>query len=129
VGTSLGHMDESQANPMAKFSSLERRGAVYYWRRRIPHRLIAGVGRTHFRLCLATREPNQARLLGRKLDATADEVFMVAPQAISNDELRAIFVSAFKAHREKLQLLADIERSDGASSPAQDARQIRSMGL
>lgn len=113
---------------MAKKSRLERRGAVYYWRRRIPQRL-ASVGRSHIRLCLRTKEPSEARFLAYQLDATAEEVFMTASGKITNEQLKMVFATAFQEHRDKLTLLADIKRADGLYDPERDARESRTAGL
>ncbi len=52
-------------------SNLERRGAVYYWRRRVPPTLARTTGLTHLKLSLRTREPRQARFLAAQMDAAA----------------------------------------------------------
>ena len=44
-------------------SNLERRGAVYYWRRRVPSRLHVRLGMASVRISLRTRNARTARLI------------------------------------------------------------------
>ncbi len=114
---------------MAKNSSLERRGAVYYWRRRLPRHFGSHVGQSHFRLCLRTKEHREARYLATRLDATAAEIFMSPMPPLSIDDLKVIFGSAFKEHRAKLAMLAEIDRQDGCYDPTATRSKNRVLGL
>ncbi|WP_376767962.1 DUF6538 domain-containing protein [Jiella pacifica] len=44
-------------------TGLERRGAVYYWRKRLPDGLAGRIGLTHVKLSLRAREVQEARYL------------------------------------------------------------------
>jgi|TARA_A100001391_G_scaffold145276_2_gene102944 integrase len=114
---------------MAKNSSLERRGAVYYWRRRLPRHISSHVGQSHFRLCLRTKEHTDARFLATRLDATAAEIFMSPSSSLSIDDLKIIFASAFKEHRAKLEMLTEIDRQDGRHDPAATHLHNRALGF
>jgi hypothetical protein len=53
-------------------SHLARRGALYYWRRRLPEPLNAALRRSHYALSLGTADPAQARRLARRLSVALD---------------------------------------------------------
>lgn len=111
-------------------TNLERRGAVYYWRRRIPPRLVKAGGRSHLRMSLRTKEPAQARALAARLDATAMEVFMSddAP-ALSQQQLEAIFQQVLRDHARKLDTIRAMELRDGLTDPDVLAREDHAAGL
>ncbi|GGK38851.1 DUF6538 domain-containing protein [Salinarimonas ramus] len=97
--------------------NLERRGAVYYWRRRLPQAFARAHGRIQLRLSLRTKEPGAARYLAAQLDAEAQIVFREAdPAVVSGEQLAGLFARALEAHRHKLETLCALERQDGTLS-------------
>lgn len=111
-------------------TNLERRGAVYYWRRRIPPRLVGMGGRSHLRMSLRTKEPAQARALAVHLDATAMDVFMSADApALSQQQLEAIFQQALRDHARKLDTIRAMDLRDGLRGPDILAEEDRAAGL
>ena len=114
---------------MPVVSNLERRGAVYYWRRRMPPQLARIAGRTHLKISLQTKEPAHARFLAAHLDATAAHVFMSAdPRFITKEQLTELFRRAFEQHRNKLALMADFTRQEAGFDPALEAADDQGMG-
>ncbi|WP_342212483.1 DUF6538 domain-containing protein [Roseibium sediminis] len=108
--------------------NLSRRGAVYYWRCRIPSALATRIGLSHLKMSMKTREPDEARFLAAQLNATARQVFMEDTKHISRSQLEELFRKSFLKHKEKLDLLADSQRMSGTMSSS-DARQMdRAMG-
>ncbi|NJL50225.1 MAG: hypothetical protein HC909_00380 [Blastochloris sp.] len=95
-------------------SGLERRGAVYYWRRRLPKPLAGRLSAALIKICLRTKEVRVARFLSAQLDAAAERLFMLPPPAnLSREQLPAIFKETFEAHRAKLAQLDNHVRRDG----------------
>lgn len=114
---------------MPVVSNLERRGAVYYWRRRVPPGLARATGLSHLRMSLRTREPRQARFLAAQMDAAAEDFLMsVDPSAITKEQLTELFRKAFESHSRKLALLADFGRQDPAIDPTLEAEDEQAMG-
>ncbi len=114
---------------MPVVSNLERRGAVYYWRRRVPPNLARSTGLTHLKISLRTREPRHARFLAAQMDAAAEDLFMsVDPHVITKEQLTALFRKAFESHARKLALLADFGRQDPAIDPGLEAADEQAMG-
>ena len=60
---------------MARISHVQRRGAVYHYRRRLPRNLAERLGQSHFVLSLRTKEHREARRLAARLDAEAAPCF------------------------------------------------------
>ncbi|MGA7800900.1 MAG: DUF6538 domain-containing protein [Gammaproteobacteria bacterium] len=92
---------------------LIRRGAVYYWRRRIPSRLAACWQRPHVQLSLNTADPNHACTLGAQLDAALAEIVMLAARSIlSRPKIDAMMRAIVAAHSAKLDRLAAAAKMD-----------------
>lgn len=72
---------------MAIGANLERRGAVYYRRKRLPKGLALRIGANHVRLSLRTREVREARYLAASLNARAAHVLMNDTPQIGRDQL------------------------------------------
>ncbi|WP_029030523.1 DUF6538 domain-containing protein [Salinarimonas rosea] len=102
---------------MGLWVNLERRGAVYHWRRRLPPAFARAHGRIQLRLSLRTKEPGEARYLAAQLDAEAQIVFRQAdPAVVTREQLAGVFARALEAHRRKLETLCALERQDGTLS-------------
>ncbi|KKN68972.1 hypothetical protein LCGC14_0445390 [marine sediment metagenome] len=113
---------------MAIGANLERRGAVYYWRKRLPKGLALRIGTNHVRLSLRTREVREARYLAASLNARAADVLMNDTPRIGRDQLETIFRRTFEAHRRKLALLADLARVEQGFDPEADTADETAMG-
>lgn len=60
---------------MGRISYVQRRGAVYHYRRRLPRNLATRLAQSHFVLSLQTKEYREARRLAARLSAEADIIF------------------------------------------------------
>lgn len=86
---------------MAVASHLERRGAVYYWRRRLPEGLAQRLNQRWIVVSLRTRERKSARYLAAQLDAAAEKMMASPPaQWITKDQLKDFFRRSFAIHEE-----------------------------
>ncbi|WP_273504942.1 DUF6538 domain-containing protein [Fulvimarina manganoxydans] len=109
-------------------TGLERRGAVYYWRKRLPDRLAERIGLTHVKLSLRTRDPQEARYLGACLNKMAAELLMSVLPEITREQLQSLFRKTFEQHRRKLALLADFARSERGFMPSQEIQEETATG-
>lgn len=100
---------------MAVASHLERRGAVYYWRRRLPEALAQRLKQRWVVVSLRTRERKSARYLAAQLDAAA-ETMMASPPAqwITKDQLKDFFRRSFAIHEEIIRRAASMPGSGPA---------------
>ncbi len=92
---------------------LLRRGAVYYWRRRLPRRLAACGNRRHvLLLSLKTCSADRARRLAAHLDAAFEEIViaMTSTSPLSADQIDAMLRGVIAAHAAKLDRIAAIEK-------------------
>ncbi|WP_291547327.1 DUF6538 domain-containing protein [Bosea sp. (in: a-proteobacteria)] len=86
---------------MAVASHLERRGSVYYWRRRLPEVLAQRLNQRCIVVSLRTRERKSARYLAAQLDAAAEKMMASPPaQWITKDQLKDFFRRSFAIHEE-----------------------------
>ncbi|MEF2553130.1 DUF6538 domain-containing protein [Aurantimonas sp. A2-1-M11] len=109
-------------------TGLERRGAVYYWRKRLPDRLAQRIGLTHVKLSLRTKEAQAARYLGACLNAKAADLLMTQLPSMTREQLETIFRSTFEQHSRKLALLADFSRTEDGFSADVDIAEEVAMG-
>ena len=109
-------------------TGLERRGAVYYWRKRLPDGLAERIGLTHVKLSLRTRDPQEARYLGACLNKMAAELLMSELPEITREQLQSLFRKTFEQHRRKLALLADFARSERGFMPSQEIQEETATG-
>ncbi len=99
---------------MPLLSSLERRGAVYYWRRRPPSEIACRIGRSHLKISLRTMDSRTARFRAVQLSALAETLFaMPIPSILTSAQAHDLFKTAFTQHLTKLMALNEIDRSDG----------------
>jgi hypothetical protein len=85
-------------------SHLERRGAVYYWRRRLPHVVARRLGQRFLVISLRTREHISARYIAAQLDAVFEQMTMSSPdQWISREQLQVFFRKSFRIHQEVIR--------------------------
>jgi hypothetical protein len=114
---------------VALATNLHRRGAVYYWRRRMPVRFALATGANWLKLSLRTREPVRARFLAAQLDATAADLFMTTlPDAITKEQLATLFRKALVGHEAKLDRVAAFARQEPGFDPAAEMASERAMG-
>lgn len=89
---------------MSVASHLERRGAVYYWRRRLPLALARKFGQRFLVISLRTREPICARYMGAQLDAILERMTLTGSDHwVSRDQLQAFFRRSFRIHQEVIR--------------------------
>ena len=82
---------------------LQRRGAVYYWRRKTPSRLVPCYGRRHLVVSLRTANHVHAWALAIHLDALIEELLvMPEPALLTGVQLDAMFAALLRRHSEKL---------------------------
>ncbi|MCE7028375.1 DUF6538 domain-containing protein [Jiella avicenniae] len=113
---------------MGLHTGIARRGAVYYWRKRLPDGLAERIGVTHVKFSLKTREAKEARYLGACLNARAADVVMSEPPTISREQLESLFRETFEQHRRKLSLLADFSRSEADFDPKAEEAEETAAG-
>ncbi|GEM_PF-821688 len=97
---------------MARGPHLLRRGAVYYWQRRLPTHLANRLRISHVKVNLRTKDVATARRLVPPLDARAMEVFVDERADISREQLGSLFKAVLTEHQKKLGLLADLNRAE-----------------
>ncbi len=114
---------------MALATNLHRRGAVYYWRRRVPATFALATGANWLKLSLRTREPVRARFLAAQLDATAADLFMTTlPDAITKEQLATLFRKTLLGHEAKLDRIAAFSRQEADFDPAAEMAAEQAMG-
>ncbi|AMJ59441.1 DUF6538 domain-containing protein [Bosea sp. PAMC 26642] len=86
---------------MSSSSHLERRGAVYYYRRRLPRHLAERLGQRFVVLSLKTRELKPARYIAAQLDAVVAKMNLDSSDFwISKAQLQDFFRQAYRVHEE-----------------------------
>lgn len=101
---------------MRLVSNLERRGAVYYWRRRPPTEIACRIGKSHLRISLRTMDSRIARFRGAQMSALAERLFaMPIPAILTRQQASDLFSTAFSQHLTKLMQLREIDCADGRS--------------
>ena len=86
---------------MSLVSNVVRRGAVYYFRRRVPPQIQSIIGRAIIRESLQTREPKEARRLAAERNLHWERRFSEAEKRLTSQD-------ALKEHLEELSE-ADIQ--------------------
>ena len=91
-----------------------RRGAIYYWRRRVPARLAKSKRSATLLLGLRTSDPRRARVLAAEITALADLCFFPAVMnlRLSQQQLQSIFRETFTRHLDKLEAVVARERME-----------------
>jgi integrase len=105
---------------MAAAAHLLRRNAVYYWRRKVPIKLVDRQNRTHLLISLRTWSPTQARSLAVQLDAFLDDL-MTMPEArfLTQAQLDGMLRDVLTRHLAKLERVAAVAKLE----PGFDRRQ------
>ena len=98
---------------MSAVSHVLRRGAVYYWRRKVPRALAGRLARSHLTLSLRTWNPAHARSLGAVLDALIEELLVMPDHDgfLTQAQLDAMLRDAVLTHLAKLDRVAAAERT------------------
>ncbi len=105
---------------------LVRRGAVYYWRRRLPRRLAACRNRRHVFMSLKTCSADRARSIAAQLDAAFAEIAMLAEtNFLSAPQLDAMLRAVIATHSAKLDRVAAAAKT----APYFDAGEAARMDL
>ncbi len=113
---------------MSQVSYLHRRGAVYYWRRRLGD-MAPACPRGILAISLATKDLAVARRRGAEMTMMSEELTArVRDGLLSPDEAQAILKTVARRHARKLDAIARVEKADGAAGPANGARGDRIVG-
>ncbi|WP_439924946.1 DUF6538 domain-containing protein [Nitrobacter sp. JJSN] len=113
---------------MPFLTHVSRRGAVYYWRRRLPLG-AAGDRRRVLAVSLGTKDQDKARRIGAELTMMSEELFEQAKRALLRpDEVKAILVSVAKRHAQKLELHVIADRARPHPEPMSGERADRIVG-
>ena len=99
---------------MAATSHLLRRGAVYYWRRKVPRALVACANRKHLLISLRTWSPLHARSLAIQLDALIEDLIVMAEtRFLSQVQLDGMLREVLLKHLAKLDRVAAVAKLRG----------------
>ena len=114
---------------MAATSHLLRRGAVYYWRRKVPRRLAACANRKHLLMSLRTWNPVHARSLAIQLDALIEDL-IVMPEArfLSQAQLDGMLREVLLKHLAKLDRVAAVAKLEPGFDRLEAERHDRRTG-
>ncbi|WP_157234876.1 DUF6538 domain-containing protein [Methylosinus sp. LW4] len=107
-----------------------RRGAFYYWRRRLPSALAESRNSATLILGLRTSNPGRARFLAGQISALADRCFFPAAMTsrLSQQQIQKVFRIVFTQHLDKLEAVAARERTENDFDPEKSRRSERVMG-
>ncbi|MGJ5202889.1 DUF6538 domain-containing protein [Bradyrhizobium sp. HKCCYLR20261] len=92
-----------------------RREAVYYWRRRTPRALAMLFGRPHVSMSLRTTSHTAARRLATQLNATLDDLAMLADGSdphLTQSQIETMLRAVVDRHLTKLELVALAAKTD-----------------
>ena len=89
-------------------SYLLRRGAIYYWRRRLPRAGDDDRKARHLLLSLATSDLARARLLAAHLNVVAEEIFGNAAM-LNAQQINDVFHNVLQTHVDKLDRVVAAE--------------------
>ena len=113
---------------MSQVSYLYRRGAVYYWRRRLGD-MSPACPRGILAISLATKDLAVARRRGAEMTMMSEELTaQVRDGLLSPDEAQSILKTVARRHARKLDAIARVEKADGTAGPANGARGDRIVG-
>jgi hypothetical protein len=108
-----------------------RRGAAYYWRRRLPAGLAESKRSATLVMALRTHAPRRARFLATQLNAVADRylfpAFMTEPR-LTHQQMQTIFRQVFARHLDKLEAVVAREKQESDFDPEESERSGRVMG-
>ena len=107
-----------------------RRGANYYWRRRLPAPLAESRGSATLILGLRTSNSRRARFLAGQITALVDLHFFpaVMNHRLTPQQIQSIFRDVFTRHLDKLAGVAARDRMDPAFDAEDSQRSDRVMG-
>jgi hypothetical protein len=110
-------------------SHLQRRGAIYYWRRKTPNRLVSCFDRQHLVMSLRTPNHVHARSLAIHLDALIEDL-TVMPEAalLTRVQLDRMLNDVVTRHLEKLARVAAAAKTDRRFDRDQAIRDDKRMG-
>ena len=116
---------------MPAIPTVVRRGAAYYWRRRLPAGLAESKRSATLVMALRTRDPRRARFLATQLNAVADRylfpAFMTEPR-LTHQQMQTIFRQVFARHLDKLEAVVAREKQESDFNPEESERSGRVMG-
>jgi hypothetical protein len=115
---------------MPAISHVVRRGAIFYWRRRIPAALAESCKSATLLLGLRTSDSRRARFLVGQITALVD--LHLLPAAMSNgltqSQLQTIFREVFARHLDKLDVVATRDRREADFDLEANRRSERIVG-
>ena len=108
---------------------VHRRGAVYYWRRRVPSPTAARP-RTFIAISIGTKDQHDARWIGARLSQMSEELFaQVRRGHLTADEVKSILIAVAKDHADDLALgVLDAQASPAGGWLAPGERTDRIVG-
>lgn len=115
---------------MPAIPNVVRRGAVYYWRRRVPAALAESRKSATLLLGLRTSDPRRARVRAAEITALADLCFFpsLMNHRLSPQQLQGLFRDVFTRHLDKLDGIAARERMERDFDAEDSRRRDRVMG-
>ena len=115
---------------MPAIPHVTRRGAIYYWRRRLPVEFAQSKKSTTLLLGLRTSDSRRARFLASQITALVDLHFLPAimNQHLSQQQIQSIFRDVFTRHLSKLELVVARERMEPDFNAEDSRRFDRLMG-
>ena len=107
-----------------------RRGAIYYWRRRLPAPLAESRKSATLLLGLRTSDSRRARFLAGQVTALVDLHFFpaVMNQRLNQKQIQTIFRDVFTRHLDRLEGVAARERMEPGFDAEDSRRSDRVMG-
>jgi uncharacterized protein DUF6538 len=93
-----------RAGALSRTEHLYRRGRIYYWRRRLPHKLASIIGRVDVTRSLLTADQVDARRLSRRLSSATDELFKLAQaDSLSSETISSILQDLLRGEIEQAE--------------------------
>src|SRR3569833_1021744 len=106
---------------MAMISGMQRRGAIYSWRRRIPPQHGAACRRTHVCVSLGTPAPTEARRLAAELNVVMERLRDHLPM-MSTGQVKGVFQQVLLRQIAKPQQVVATSMSDRDFSTKESIR-------
>lgn len=103
---------------MARCSGLQRRGAIYYWRKRVPQQRGGTRRPTHVAISLGTPIPARARLLAAELNFVAEKLSEHLAM-MTTEQIKGVFRQVLLAQTAK----CDAVIADESGEPGFDPRE------
>src|SRR3569833_1688664 len=106
---------------MAMISGMQRRGAIYSWRRRIPPQHGAACRRTHVCVSLGTPAPTEARRLAAELNVVMERLRDHLPM-MSTEQVKGVFQQVLLRQIAKTQQVVATSMSGRGGAAGEGSR-------